>query len=388
MWLIALYVPAMAPVNSVFIPPQWYVFCPHYPAPSRTDRPRIALSVFVIEIFTVFVPCWQVRKHQNLRQETLDCIASWESKKKKFGSADSTSDNTSTATTTAPPPFSPTSIKFSEDVWKKLPSFDGSSDIEKLPDDGVMTMAALEHVLDKNPEPLRQFSARRDFSGENIAFLTAVAEWKAALPAPFLRNRHNTSPEVVRQQFCAALRIYTEFISPRDAEFPINIAWHELRKLQGIFERAARTVYDGSNPPNKRHSSATPFDEVDWQPEQSQAAPDSRGSEAPIAMPERKNSALSTDTLVLTQSSPGAGATDIFYQGDIPQVFDAAAFDAAQASIKYLVLTNTWPKYVKERRSSEQASTVSGTTGRSTVETSNSKSSLKRALAFLKPMVR
>lgn len=29
----------------------------------------------------------------------------------------------------------------------------------------MMTMAALEHVLDKNPEPLRQFSARRDFSG-------------------------------------------------------------------------------------------------------------------------------------------------------------------------------------------------------------------------------
>lgn len=25
MWLIALYVPGMAPVNAVFVPPQWYV---------------------------------------------------------------------------------------------------------------------------------------------------------------------------------------------------------------------------------------------------------------------------------------------------------------------------------------------------------------------------
>jgi hypothetical protein len=25
MWLIALYLPAMAPVNNVFVPPQWYV---------------------------------------------------------------------------------------------------------------------------------------------------------------------------------------------------------------------------------------------------------------------------------------------------------------------------------------------------------------------------
>jgi predicted deacetylase len=25
MWLIALYVPGMAPVNQYFVPPQWYV---------------------------------------------------------------------------------------------------------------------------------------------------------------------------------------------------------------------------------------------------------------------------------------------------------------------------------------------------------------------------
>jgi len=25
MWLIALYVPGMAPVNQYFLPPQWYV---------------------------------------------------------------------------------------------------------------------------------------------------------------------------------------------------------------------------------------------------------------------------------------------------------------------------------------------------------------------------
>ena len=43
----------------------------------------------------------------------------------------------------------------------------------------ILTMDALEHTLAKNPEPLQEFSALRDFSGENIAFLTRIREWRA-----------------------------------------------------------------------------------------------------------------------------------------------------------------------------------------------------------------
>lgn len=39
------------------------------------------------------------------------------------------------------------------------------------------------------------------------------------------------------------------------------------------------------------------------------------------------------------------------YDGDIPSGFDRSVFDDAERSIKYLVLTNTWPKFVRERRS-------------------------------------
>ncbi|KAK0658019.1 hypothetical protein B0T16DRAFT_341025 [Cercophora newfieldiana] len=367
MWLIALYVPAMGPVNAVFIPPQW-----------------IALSIFVIEIFTVFVPCWQVRKHQNLRQETLDSIASWESKK-KFGAANSAastspSDAKTYASTHIAPdntdsPVSPTSTKFdsSPDLWKpsKLPSFDLESGSEKLPDDGVLTMAALEHVLLKNPEPLRKFSATRDFSGENIAFLTAVSDWKANLAAPFLRNRHNTSPDIVRKEFTAALRIYTEFISPRDAEFPINIAWTDLRKLQGVFERAARLVLGEEK--GKRRDSALLFGEVDFNNE-------SEVGITTVTTDGQKTG--SAETLVL-EEGVGQNGVEFQFQGDIPAAFDATVFDAAQASIKYLVLTNTWPKYVRERRSSEGSMRTAGTD-----ETAKSRGSLRRALAFLGPLVR
>ncbi|EXM17743.1 hypothetical protein FOTG_14118 [Fusarium oxysporum f. sp. vasinfectum 25433] len=38
--------------------------------------------------------------------------------------------------------------------------------------------------------------------------------------------------------------------------------------------------------------------------------------------------------------------------GDIPEHFNGSIFDDAEASIKYLVLTNTWPKFVKAKRNS------------------------------------
>jgi hypothetical protein len=348
------------------------LFSPFSSAPTNT--PRIAVSIFVIEIFTVFLPCWQVHKHQALRQETLDCIASWESKKKLGSvgtSAASTMATTNTYASSGVDPISPTSTLKPE----SFPSHKPESSDTDLPTNNILTMAALEHVLLKNPEPLRHFSATRDFSGENIAFLTAVSDWKAALPAPFLRNRHNTSPDIVRKEFSAALRVYIEFISPKDAEFPINIAWADLRKLQGVFERAARSLCDsdsGEGRGRKKRDSALLFGEVDF------------GNESEVGITKaEEGKAGSAETLVLEEGFGGGAKMEDLWAGDIPAAFDAGVFDAAQASIKYLVLTNTWPKYVRERRSSEGSVRTGGTD-----ETARSKSSLKRALAFLGPFVR
>ena len=339
--------------NGEFLgpPPPWI----------QTDRIRIALSIFVIEVFTVFVPCWQVQKHQNLRQETLESIANWESKK-RFGARTETSSDKSSA-----PPLSPTSTKVGDysgfDSWKKLPNLESNTsqpNLGGIPDESVLTMAALEHVLDKNPEPLRQFSARRDFSGENIAFLTAVAEWKAALPADFAHSRHGASPDLLRAPFTRALRIYMEFISPRDAEFPINIAWHDLRKLQGVFERPARSTAAAS--PASSVDAATPFADgpTTYHHHQQQEQPTptrtSRDSQLAILAPTLTPGDIA---LTMTPITDAAAASYDHYGGDIPAAFDALVFDAAQASIKYLVLTNTWPKYVRERRGSESSASSS-----------------------------
>ncbi|KAK1985854.1 hypothetical protein LZ30DRAFT_778769 [Colletotrichum cereale] len=322
MWLFALYVPDMAPVNRYFIPPQW-----------------ICLSITFIEIFTIFIPCWQVLKHKSLEQETLDSIALWEAKNKSRNGSDSIFTESTKVGSHA-------SV-----AWQSLAQLE--KDTSRT--ESVYTMGALEYVLDKNPEPLRKFSALRDFSGENIAFLSAVGEWKASIPrTPDAKEK---SAELARERFNRALRIYTEFISPHHAEFQINIASQDLKRLDKVFGNAARILYGYQT--ERFMDPVVPFEDAPW------------GPDSPLD---------GSDGNVLTRYASGDRITDrVQYWGDIPEEFNARVFDDAEASIKYLVLTNTWPKFVKERRCS-LGSEDSG----ETAETDHSASTLSRFARYIR----
>lgn len=305
MWLIGLYVPAMAPVNAVWVPPQW-----------------ICLSIMIIEIFTVLLPCWEVMRHQSLRQETLESIARWELKVKST-SPDEKSIHTESTT-----------VASMISGWKS-----NSSTTTLNSRDSILTMGALEHVLERNPGPLQEFSALREFSGENIVFLTSVAEWRNKLPAA-MKDRaamtEKNNRDIIRSAFNRALHIYAEFISVRHAEFPVNISHQELKKLEDVFEKPTRLLYGEE----RECDPTSPFDKFAFD------------------LP----SPASVDSEKTMQSAMAGSIRDrVQYWGDIPAAFEASIFDAAEASIKYLVLTNTWPKFIKDRRGSvESMETLKG----------------------------
>ncbi|VUC21972.1 unnamed protein product [Clonostachys rosea] len=303
MWLVALYVPQMGVVNQYFIPPQW-----------------IAISIMIIEILTIFLPCWEAVKHQTLRQETLESIARWEARSKLNGNGSLDTGSTHASWIPGKPRKKAASIGSS-----------GSS---------VLTMDALEHTLVKNPEPLQQFSALKDFSGENIAFLRRVAEWKVKhygiklSDGRRIGDRDDGDDVDERASFEEALHIYTDFISSRGAEFQINLSSLDFKKLSTIFENAARIIYGDEPAPDP----ALPFETADWRIDGKHDAA-SNSSETAIVMTE-------------TTASAKSGMMDkVRFWGAIPQDFGEDVFDDAEMHIKYLVLTNTWPKYVKARRS-------------------------------------
>lgn len=277
-------------------------------------------------------------RHKSLEQETLEAIALWEAKNKARNGSDSIFTDSTKAGTRD-------SI-----AWQSLSQLErGTGRTES-----VYTMSSLEYILDKNPEPLRKFSALRDFSGENIAFLSAVGEWKASIPRTPEAQENLT--ELTRERFNRALRIYTEFISPHHAEFQINIASQDLKRLEKVFEDAARILHGYRT--ERFMDPVVPFEHV----------PLGQGS----ASDESEGNSLARHDRITDR---------VQYWGNIPEEFNAGVFDDAEASIKYLVLTNTWPKFVKERRYS-LCSEDSG----ETADTEHSASALSRFARYIRAM--
>lgn len=282
MWLIALYVPAMAPVNNYFIPPSW-----------------IAVSIMFLEIFTIFVPIYEVVKQRNLTSETLESIARWESRQRLGATKGVKSLHSDISGTT----------------WNSRTS--RATSVGTSSGGSILTMDALEHTLDKNPEPLQEFSALKDFSGENIAFLLRVRDWRAAhfaVAKKEIGEEEKNTPiiAITRECFEGALHIYLDFISVTNAEFQLNLASGDFAKLKDIFEEAAQAVCTAT----VASDPATPF----------------------------------------ANETPRLAAEILNYTGEIPFEFNEHVFDDAELSIKYLVLTNTWPKYIRQRRSFDASS--------------------------------
>ena len=138
-----------------------------------------------MEIFTIFLPCWEVVRHQSLIRETLDAITQWEKKTKASGSEAKSINSV------------PTMV---DSIMSGFKSTDGSVKTNSS-DDSILTMSALEYVLERNPTPLLEFSALHDFSAENIAFLTSVTEWKNSLP----KGDGDHVKELIRERFNRAL---------------------------------------------------------------------------------------------------------------------------------------------------------------------------------------
>ncbi|CAG9983914.1 unnamed protein product [Clonostachys byssicola] len=286
MFLIAQYVPAFESINDYFHPIQW-----------------INLSIMMFEISTVFIPVFQVIKLQMQCRKAAASHARWETS------------------------FQATAMGlshlFSQVRKESAMSMEAGPIMDHLlseeMSDQVSTMGALEFVLRANPSPLQDFAALNDFSGENIVFLSRVASWKSAYSDAIQGPRE-------LEAYNAALQIYTDFISPRSAEFPLNLSATQLKCLEEIFEEPARSLSEGAN-----MDSATRFD---------------------IEQPESVSSLPRSN---LGQSS-GAQEARARYMGELPRGFSNSVFDTTHSNVLYQVLTNTWPRFIEEMKERKRVS--------------------------------
>ncbi|KAJ9659633.1 hypothetical protein H2198_003047 [Neophaeococcomyces mojaviensis] len=278
----------------------------------------------------------------------MNTLTEWEARQKDSGSS-------SSATL-----LSADTRSFSKPVGKTLvpKNYKLSSTRE------IYTMVALEKVLETNPTPLLHFASYRDFSGENISFLNCVRHWKASWQPRQGERRSvplNSEYQTLRRQYATAVEIYSSYVSPQYSEFPVNLSSTHLKELNRIFSDAAAKVNCAVE-----HHPATPFESVtpgmhsnssytkgDLEPGYGHELKSFSVTSAPCDDKnfEENNGNFSrhgdTESYVSARQSTH-GKMEVRLPSDfpIPESFDPTVFDRAEASIKYLVLTSTWPKFI------------------------------------------
>ncbi|KAI8932640.1 hypothetical protein NX059_010136 [Plenodomus lindquistii] len=176
------------------------------------------------------------------------------------------------------------------------------------------SMQALEFSIEHSIEPLIAWAAAREFTAENTIFLREVRNFK---------KRWSTLKVVTtsqrRQMFNEASLIYFTLVNPFTAKTPINIEYKIFKTLQSTF---ASVEFDPYMPRNQTPEIKLPVarDNVvcPWE--------DTLNRPASI---DSSHTASSTASTKMT----------------VPSDFTGEVFDAAFESIKYLVFTNTWPRY-------------------------------------------
>ncbi|KAJ5312636.1 hypothetical protein PENANT_c007G06881 [Penicillium antarcticum] len=296
MWFAALYstTSVWAAINKYWVPALW--FTP---------------GIMTMEAVTIFFPCYELVVSRGQRDRVLGELQAWNEERTSSGEK----------LTSAP---------------SRTPS-----QVSRLPE--VYSREALGRYLEEDSSALLRFAAAKEFSGENIIFLNYVRDWKAAW-AEISESRPdydwNCDPQYYRRHFFKfALEIYAACVDINFAEFPINIESRIYSDLMAIFGEASQIIC--------------------------QSMPGRAGTRAYRNLPESYNTmtthrkkfstviTIEEDTQALClDANPHEGQSIMHIESRVPDSvivpsnFTAEAFDQAEKSIKNLVFTNTWPKFI------------------------------------------
>ena len=196
-------------------------------------------------------------------------------------------------------------------------------------------------ALTGNFEQLLDFAADKEFSAENILFLRAVIDYKAKWMNTLGPNSAaNSKASTLRKDaFSEAAYIYHKLVHPTTAKFNVNLESDVYRSLEGTFAGVPYTITNCKN-----RDLVVPWE--DTASTSAMITPQDSAESITMAPFELGNVQL------LSRDGWAASGDTVKGALEIPIDFSFSVFDEAYRSITRLVLTNTWPRYVKAYGSS------------------------------------
>lgn len=264
---------------------------------SHNNHRRFAPGIMAMEAVTIFFPCYQLVVSKRERDRFLGELQAWNEKKTNSGQG-------------------------SDSAPLRTPS-----EASRVPEG--YSRGALERCLEENSSSLLRFAAAKEFSGENILFLNYVRDWKAAwakIGESSPEYDWTRDPQYHRLHFFKiALEIYVFCVDMNLAEFPINIESRIYSDLLEMFGEAC--AY--RNLPESYNTMAM-----------------HRKKLSTVITVEEDTQALCFDAYPHEEQSIMHIESRVPNSVVVPTNFTADAFDEAEKSIKNLVFTNTWPKFI------------------------------------------
>ena len=210
------------------------------------------------------------------------------------------------------------------------------------------TMEALEDHLNTQHDGLQIYASCSELCGENILFLRKVISFKKQWASVFGKRGANAS-KARMTMFRVALNVYVNLVDSNTAKYPINIEspiYHTLEEMFGAATKLVATRRKSTSTTSV--STVTPWDEPEdpFDTDKRRNTLNMRSISLRDLSDENESSeAIITPSEVSELSDPLSGFI-------VPGDFGPHVFDAAFKSIKYMVWSETWQRYMSFRRNS------------------------------------
>ncbi|TLD27686.1 hypothetical protein E2P81_ATG10974 [Venturia nashicola] len=218
------------------------------------------------------------------------------------------------------------------------------------------SMATLELQLEKKPSQLMHWAYTKEFTAENVLFLTSVKafkrKWTLAAKQPI--ELDSTKARALYEE---AAMIFFTMVHPVTARRNINIDSPTFRELDDMFKGCHYDPDDNISSASKSSSHLTQNIVAPWEE---------------VGTPERCHSALSDRGNLLddhVNKLYPLPVTQIHSKSDtltdgpstimVPAQFTIEVFDRAYGSVKNDVYLNTWVRFVNRDRNEDVQETMS-----------------------------
>ena len=228
---------------------------------------------------------------------------------------------------------------------------------------------SLDECLNSTYDALQIYASCEEFNGENIMFLVRVLSFKSSYSTT-MATPNTGSFRVRTSLFRTALSIFISLVHTETAAYPINIESPVYAKLDAIF--GAATTLVASTASSRRSNSTTltrdksavaPWEEpasisgTTTNEDEDEHERDEGDEFQMHAMPiTRPSSSHHSDEHIMpvSASSPGHehDPHDLLADFQIPAAFNENVFDDAYKSIRHMVWTETWQRFMQWKRSS------------------------------------